>query len=104
MGSNRNDQLISNVQHTVIPFTNWILNVNIVLILIIKVFGFAVGGLVGFYLGIFIALIPCVTMGVNAYCTGHGGYGMLIGVVLGCILAVILGLKGSKALVRFVEK
>ena len=72
--------------------------------LALKITGFIIAGVVVLFLGFAIAIIPCEIIEWKSYCSIHGGYGVFLGLLLGCILAYVLGMKGAKVLSEAFKK
>jgi len=49
---------------------------------------FGGGAVPGFFIGWVVALLPCFDNVNRPYCSGHGGDGMLVGLVLGLACGV----------------
>ena len=67
---------------------------------VLQTLTFVAAAIPTFYVGLFIALIPCLDNLPGPYCSVHGGYGIFVGWALGIALAVTSGV----ASVRWVKR
>ena len=61
---------------------------------------FTVVAVPAFFMGWYIALLPCVALGPGVYCNPHGGPGVLLGLALGFASAIVCGSFSVKWLKR----
>jgi hypothetical protein len=50
-------------------------------------------GVFGLFVGWVIPVLPCLAISEGMYCSAHGGYGMLLGALLGLVLAFVVARK-----------